>query len=245
MSADGSAAEYLTYLGGSDVGPSDPDETASAVKVDAHGHVYVAGQTPSLNFPGSRALQSRQAGVMDAYLLRLDLDNSKIIYSTFWGGSKLDAAFALALGPGEAATIAGSSYSDDLPILNAVQPKLGSANDAFVAQICDPWPFAWPGAGFSYVRGQERPQGVEIGVLSGCTQKFDAPEVTVDQPWLTVIPDGKTLPMKLKIETNVDNLEPGEYKATIRVSVPDSFLQTVEIPVVLVVTDPPAPEPGA
>jgi hypothetical protein len=51
--------------------------------------------------------------------------------------------------------------------------------------------------------------------------------------------------MKLTIETIVDNLEPGEYKATIRVSVPDSFLQTVEIPVVLVVTDPPAPEPGA
>ena len=124
-----------------------------------------------------------------------------------------------------------------------MQPKLGSPNDAFVAQICDPWPFAWPSAGFSYVRGKERPLGAEIGVFSGCTQKFDAPEVTVDQPWLTVIPDGKTLPMKLKIEANVDGLEPGEYTATVRVTVPDSYLQTVEIPVMLTVADPPV-EPG-
>jgi hypothetical protein len=246
LSADGSTAEYLTYLGGSHFGATDPDETAAAVKVDAHGHVYVAGQTASPDFPGSRALQSHQAGAMDAYLLRLDLDNNRIIYSTFWGGGKIDAAFALALGPGEAATIAGSSYSDDLPILNAVQPKLGSANDAFVAQICDPWPFAWPSASFGYVRGKERPVAAEIGIYSGCTQKFDAPEVTVDQPWLTVIPDGKTLPMKLKLEANPDGLEPGTYTATIRVTVPDSFPQMVEVPIVLVVADPPPPpaDPG-
>jgi len=49
--------------------------------------------------------------------------------------------------------------------------------------------------------------------------------------------------VKLKIEVSVDGLEPGEYKATVRVSVPDSYLQTVEIPVVLTVADPPV-EPG-
>jgi hypothetical protein len=120
--------------------------------------------------------------MQDAYLLRLDIDNKEVIYSTFWGGAKKDAALALALGPGEAATLAGVSYSEDLPLANAVQSKLGSANDAFVTQICDPWLGAWPSAAFSYVRGGERPASTEIEVYSGCTQKFEATEVASDQP---------------------------------------------------------------
>jgi hypothetical protein len=95
-------------------------------------------------------VQSVHGGVQDAYLIRLDLDNSQIVYSTFWGGQKKDTALAMALGPGEQATVVGESYSDDLPIANAVQTKLGSANDAFAAQICDPWLGAWPSASFSF-----------------------------------------------------------------------------------------------
>src|SRR5262245_39874175 len=56
LNPEGTAADYLTYLGGSQFGAADPDETAAAVKIDSHGLVYVAGETSSSDFPGRRAL---------------------------------------------------------------------------------------------------------------------------------------------------------------------------------------------
>lgn len=242
LSADGSTADYLTYLGGSFNGNKEPDETAAAVAVDAHGFVYVAGETSAADFPGHRALQSNFGGVQDAYLLRLDIANKQIVSSTFWGGVKRDTALAIALGPGEAVTMVGESYSEDLPVANAVQTKLGSLNDSLVMQVCEPWPHAYPGAlNVSYTIGGDKPQALEIHALTGCPQKFEASEMTVDQPWITVIPDGQTLPAKLKVIVNVDGLAAGEYKGTIRVTAPDAYISTLEIPVVLTIADPPPP----
>jgi hypothetical protein len=242
LNAEGTAAEHLTYLGGSTKGASDPDETASAIRIDAHGHVYVTGDTYSPDFPGRRPVQSVHGGGQDAYLIRLDLDNSQIIYSTFWGGQKKDTGLALTLGPGEAVTVVGESYSDDLPLANAVQPRLGSANDAFVAQICDPWLGAWPDARFNHVVGAERPVAQEILVYSGCTQPFEATEVSSDQPWLTLKPGTSSVPMKLLFEVNPDGLEPGEYKATVRITIQEAFYKTLEIPVTFTVLNPPVEE---
>src|SRR5688572_23367589 len=75
LAADGKSADYLTYLGGSFNGQVDPDETATAVKIDSRGYVYVTGETFSPDFVFERGLQSRHGGVQDAYLLRLDLEN--------------------------------------------------------------------------------------------------------------------------------------------------------------------------
>lgn len=237
LNADGSAAEYLTYLGGSYTGQTDPDDTANAVKIDGHGHVYVAGETSSSDFPGMRAVQSVHGGMHDAYLMRLDLDNNQIIYSTFWGGSKKDAALALALGPGESATVVGESWSDNLPLANALQTRLGSINDSFVAQICDPWLGSWPSAAFDYTIGGEKPGTKVLDVFSGCTQPFEATEVVADQPWLTLTPNGKSVPMKLRLDVNPDGLLAGEHKATVRITVREAFHSTLEIPVVLTVVE--------
>lgn len=243
MNADGTAAEHLTYLGGSAKGTSDPDETATSVKIDSHGHVYVSGETNSPDFPGRRMVQPVHGGAQDAYLMRIDLDSSQIIYSTFWGGQKKDAALAVALGPGEAATVVGESYSDDLPLAGAVQTRLGSLNDAFVAQICDPWLGAIPpAAAFTYSAGgadQPPPQTVEV--FSGCTGPFDAvTEVVVsDQPWLKAEASRAAVPMNLKLTAETGGLAPGEYKAVVRVTVQEAFYRTLEIPVTLTVLEPP------
>jgi hypothetical protein len=138
------------------------------------------------------------------------------------------------------------TYSADLPLARAVQTKLGSANDAFVTQICDPWLGYWfgdlPAAAFNFVTGGEVPQPLEGIVYSGCTQQFDAAGPESDQPWLTVISDGGTVPMKLRLEVNPAGLAPGDYRATIRVTVQDAFLPVLEIPVFLTVSEPPPVE---
>jgi len=244
LNAEGSDAEYATYLGGGTKGVSDPDETASGLAIDAHGHVYVTGETSSPDFPGRRVVQPAHGGAQDAYLMRLDLDNSQIIYATFWGGQKKDVGLALAVGPGENVTVVGESYSENLPLAGAVQTRLGSANDAFVAQICDPWLGAETPAEFVFVRGGAAVEPQEIAVWAGCTQAFEVSEVVSDQPWLTLVADGKTVPMRLKLAVDAAGLEPGEYTAVVRVTVPDAFYRTLEIPVRLRVADPPPPDEG-
>ncbi|MBL0157632.1 MAG: SBBP repeat-containing protein [Bryobacterales bacterium] len=243
LNPEGTAAEYLTYLGGNSPRVADPDEGITALRVDHRGHVYAAGHTSSPDFPGyHRALQPNLAGGFDAFLLKLDVDNRQVIYSTFWGGSNRDAGLALTLGPGEAATLAGVTYSPDLPLARAAQFTLGSQNDAFVAQICDPWLGYWfgdlPAAAFTHVRGAELPTALEGIVYSGCPQRFDAAGPESDQPWLTVVRDGDSVPMKLRLEVQPEGLEPGEYKATLRVTVQEAFLPVLEIPVFLTVSDP-------
>ena len=242
LTSDGSAADYLTYLGGSFNGGKDPDETAAAVAVDQRGLVYVSGETSSPDFPGHRPLQGRYGGVQDAYVIRIDIAKKQIVSSTFWGGVKRDAALALALGPGEVVTVAGESYSEDLPLSNAVQIKLGSTNDSFLMQMCEPWLRAYPGAlNIAYTLGGDKPQPIDVEVLTGCPQKFDVSAMAFNQPWLTVHVDSRTVPAKLKLNVNMDGLVAGEYRGTLRVTVAEAFHTTLEIPVVLSVADPPAP----
>ena len=251
LAADGKSADYLSYLGGSSTGPNDPDEAINVLKIDARGHLHIAGFTNSADFPGNtRAMQGNATGAFDAFVLRMDPDNKQIFYSTFWGGQKNDSANALALGPGEAVTFVGNSTSADLPVsANAVQGKPGSSDEGFVAKFCDPWLGSWSASGWAgetvYVLGAERLAAVELDVYSGCPQKFavkgDGPELE-GVSWLTVTNDGGAVPMKLKLEFNTDGLEAGEYKTMIRVTVPDAFYPTLEIPVVLKVV---APEPAS
>ncbi len=121
----------------------------------------------------------------------------------------------------------------------AVQSRIASTNDAFVTQICDPWPGAQEPARFRHVRGAAPPEAQMNSVWSGCTQPFEVPEVTANQPWLVPARESTALPMPLRLSVNVDGLEPGEYRASVYVTVPDAFHPRLEIPVVLEVTDSP------
>lgn len=246
FSADGTAAEYITYLGGSFTGDRDPDDTVESVQVDARGHVYVTGETISTDFPSYRAVQKISGGSAESYLMRFDPANRQIVSSTFWGGSKRDSGAALALGPGENVTLVGETYSDNLPLLNAARKQLGPSTDAFVARICDPWLNPWPSAslGFSYVLGSaELPAVQNIEVLTGCTAPHEVAEVTADQPWLKFHADGRTAPLKLAVEVNTADLAPGEYSAQIRVKVPSAVHPELTIPVTFTVVEPPPPPP--
>ncbi len=238
----GTAAAYLTYLGGSVNGPNDPDETVSALQIDSHGHVYVTGETVSHDFPGRREVQRTHGGAQDSFLMRLDLANHQIIYATFWGGQKRDSAAALALGPGENATIAGESFSDDFPLAAATQTRLGSINDAFVAQFCDPWLSASSsGVRLNWITGTAAPDPQNVTIASGCVQPFNAEVTAGEAPWLIAARSAASVPLTLKLSLNTDSLTAGEYRTTLRVTVLEAFHRTLEIPVTLTVTDPPSP----
>lgn len=241
MSADGSTADYATYLGGSMTGAADPDDTITAIRVDAHGYLWVTGETMSPDFPTRRPVQQFPGGGTESYVLRLDPDNKQILLSTFWGGSKRETGTALALGPGEAVTVAGESYSDNLPLQNAFRQTFGPSTEAFVTRFCDPWPSAYPSASlnFGYTIGQQDPLVPQsLDIVTGCQVPFDVTEVSADQPWLTLRYEGTTAPFKLTVEVDSSALSAGEYKAEIRIVIPAAFNPELKIPVTVTIAEP-------
>jgi len=118
---------------------SEQDE-ALAVAVDSAGNAYVAGTTNSLDFPLVNPVQDVRGKAggngFDAFLTKISSDGSKLLYSTYLGGSGDDAAKAVAVDSAGNAYIAGSTNLQDFPTVNAIQALPGNGLGAsFVAKF--------------------------------------------------------------------------------------------------------------
>ena len=166
LSADGTALSYSTYLGGSDA------DFGQGIAVNAAGNAYVAGYTLSTDFTTASPLQSANAGSADAFVVELDPPGAALVYSTYFGGSGLDRAAAIALDSSENVYIVGDTNSPDFPVTSgALQTVTGGGTcgsspcaDAFVAKVNA------GGASLAYATylgGTDIDQGAGIAVGSG------------------------------------------------------------------------------
>jgi hypothetical protein len=118
---------YSTFLGGG------REDHALGVRVDAAGNAYVVGQTFSNNFPGTAP--GTFHGVADAFVAKLDVAGSNLLYSTYLGGSTGDGGTAIAI-DSSAVYVTGSTGSSNFPTTNgAAQPTFGGNTDAFVTKL--------------------------------------------------------------------------------------------------------------
>lgn len=137
LNSTGSALVYSTYLGGS------ADDYGTAIAVDSAGDAFVAGRTCSANFPVTPgAVQTNYAGGCappaggDAYVSELNPTGTALIYSTYLGGSGVDAAYAIAVDAAGNAYVAGNTASTNFPITaGALQTQNGGGLDAFVTKV--------------------------------------------------------------------------------------------------------------
>jgi hypothetical protein len=133
LTGTGSDVVYSTYLGGNyDFGTS--------VTVDASGSAYVTGYTGSTEFPVTPgAFQPTYlggVGGLNAFLTRLSAGGADLVYSTFLGGSVLDAGNAVAADSTGRAYVAGYAASADFPTTPAAfQSAHGGGVDGFVSVI--------------------------------------------------------------------------------------------------------------
>jgi hypothetical protein len=95
------AVVWATYLGGS------LQEQANAVAVDSTGNIFIAGITQSPDFPAQNGFQSQFGGYADGFITKIAPDGSKILYSSFVGGSAYDIVHAVAVDSAGNAYIAG------------------------------------------------------------------------------------------------------------------------------------------
>ena len=110
-----------TYLGGNGDEPNGPDQIA----VDAKGNVVVAGASSSTDFPVTPgAFQTRNAAPggkypYDGIVSVLSNDLSKLVYSTYIGGSGDEMARACCFGSDGTLYVGGVTTSRDFPTKNA------------------------------------------------------------------------------------------------------------------------------
>jgi len=129
FSADGAALEFSTYFGGGSF-----DEIAD-VQVDAAGSIYLVGPTASPDLPVRNAVQPVFGGVRDLFVAKLS-PACQVVYATYIGGTSWDHGTTLAVDAAGSVTVAGETYSQDFPRVNAHQTEFGGGYvDAFVAKL--------------------------------------------------------------------------------------------------------------
>lgn len=127
---------YSSYVGGSTF------DVAWDVETTPAGQVFIAGQTDSEDFPTRNAFQptrtrgeciTHRPNCVDAFLLKLGRRGG-LQFSTFLGGSRADAAYALTLGH-KGVYMTGMTESPDFPQLDSPKPVMSGLNDAFLVRV--------------------------------------------------------------------------------------------------------------
>lgn len=136
ISTSGNALAYSMLLGGKG------DDCGLGIAVDASGSAYVAGYTTSTNFPvvspiypANMALYRTEAGGADAFVTKIHPTDSRLLYSTYLGGSDLDYGQGIAVDMSGNAYITGQTHSTDFPTALAIYGSTAGWVDGFVTKI--------------------------------------------------------------------------------------------------------------
>jgi hypothetical protein len=129
ISANGSALEYSTYLGGTS------SEWGSDIAVDSSGSAYIAGTTQSTEFPVLDPFQPAAGGLMDVFVAKLS-EAGALTYATYLGGWGSEYNTRIAVDALGQAHVVGVTLSGNFPIANAYQPAHGGGYyDVFVTTL--------------------------------------------------------------------------------------------------------------
>ena len=144
LNPKGTGLVYSTYLGG-----SAGVDRGWAIALDGAGNACVTGDTASTNFPISNAIQATfGGGSTDAFVTKLNVNGSGLVYSTFLGGNLTDEGRGIAATANGDVYATGDTSSANFPTANPFQVQnaggLQNHDDAFVVKIGDLTPIPLP-----------------------------------------------------------------------------------------------------
>jgi len=159
---------WSTYLGGGNA------DSASEIRVDSVGNVYVTGVTSSPGWATTETVGSDINGGTDIFVAKLDATGSQLLYATYLGGANDDGGFGIAVDADGNALVTGFTASPGWATPGAHSANLNGGDDAFVAKLDS------SGGNLlyaTYLGGSEFDRGVGIAVdalgaayVSGSTQ---------------------------------------------------------------------------
>src|SRR5690606_9305436 len=151
LKATDTALIGATIMGGTNLNPNTVPESGNVsgissqnltspveLTTDAAGNIWIVGNTQSSDFPvTANAHQSTLSGGHDVVLFQIDSSCSNLLYSTYLGGSGVEAGFSILLNHEGNVVIAGATQSANFPttagVLHSTAP--GGACDGFVSVI--------------------------------------------------------------------------------------------------------------
>ena len=131
---------YFTYLGGS------ADDLASSIAVDGQGNAFVTGFTDSPDFPTTNAISGHAkiggsynpnfySYPSDAFVAKLNSGGSNLIFSTYLGGSGMDAGEGIALDSSGNIYVTGYTCSTNFPVTNAIVYRLAGRTNTVLDHL--------------------------------------------------------------------------------------------------------------
>lgn len=129
---------YSTFLGGSRY------DAGLSIAVNPHGNAFITGKTESLDFPTQpTSSQIGPGGGFDAFVTKLNVSGSQLIYSTYVGGSRdendqggVSSYGGIAIDVSNNAYITGLTTSPDFPTPGGQPPvNNGFVADAFITKL--------------------------------------------------------------------------------------------------------------
>ncbi len=137
FSSDYKTLVFSTYFGKSNTWGT----VIQSMQLTANGDIVFTGNTNASDFPVTTGcFQSTYGGgANDAFLTRLSADGSKLVYSTFFGGTGDDKATDISINATEDVYIVGSTSNSNFPLTMGAQGPFKYSNsdimDGFVARI--------------------------------------------------------------------------------------------------------------
>lgn len=202
LAPGGSSLSYSTFLGGSGV------DNADAIAVDSSGQAVVGGYTSSPNFPLASAIQATFQGFFDAFATVLNASGTSLVFSSYFGGSGDDRAFAVAASSGFNLALGGMTASSNFKTAAPLQSSFDGTYDGFALSV--QYETVISGSGLAFYpltpcRIADTRTGTGFSgafgppsLAAGVTRSFPIPSSTCDVPAaaqaysfnITVVPSG-------------------------------------------------------
>ncbi len=127
LNPSGNALVFSTLLRGTS------DDNGQGVAVDTAGNIYLSGVTYSTDFPTTPGtFDFSPNGNSDTYVVKMNPTATDLIFSTYLGGSGVDAVKGISLDAAGNAYVAGQTASSDFPKTTGAY---SGSNDIFVTRI--------------------------------------------------------------------------------------------------------------
>jgi hypothetical protein len=122
---------FSTFVGGND------REDQLSMAIDFQENIYISGHTQSFDFPTTPGAYDRTNNMTDIFISKLDQNCSKIVYSTFIGGTlSADFSWDIVVDNFGNAVITGLTYSSDFPTTpGAYDTSFNFGYDCFILKL--------------------------------------------------------------------------------------------------------------